>query len=143
MISPLHFSIQCGALALRRLSPVSLLLFLVVAGCASVPSVSELNALTDSIVKASFRSQGVANVERVTQTDETNRLCSEADVAGTVLGPGDGFGEILGGHIRRKGAVGLVCDGAIRDVGTLAGWTDFSVFTRSVTPRGERDRCNS
>ncbi len=64
---------------------IALTTVLVVAGCASVPSVSELNALTDSIVKASFRSQGVANVERVTQTDETNRLCSEADVAGKPL----------------------------------------------------------
>ena len=64
---------------------LALATMLVAAGCASVPSVSELNALTDSIVKASFRSQGVANVERVTQTDETNRLCSEADVAGKPL----------------------------------------------------------
>ncbi len=46
------------------------------------------------------------------------------------------IGEILGGHLRRRGAVGLVCDGAVRDVATLAGWDDFSVFTRSVTPRG-------
>jgi regulator of RNase E activity RraA len=46
------------------------------------------------------------------------------------------IGEILGGHARAKGAAGLVCDGAIRDVGTLAGWADFPVFTRSVTPRG-------
>ena len=46
------------------------------------------------------------------------------------------IGEILGGHLRRRGAVGLVCDGAIRDVGALAEWTDFSVFTRHVTPRG-------
>ncbi len=46
------------------------------------------------------------------------------------------IGEILGGHLRRKGCAGLVCDGAVRDVATLAGWPDFSVFTRSVTPRG-------
>jgi regulator of RNase E activity RraA len=46
------------------------------------------------------------------------------------------IGEILGAHLRRRGAVGLVCDGAIRDVGTLASWTDFPVFTRHVTPRG-------
>ena len=46
------------------------------------------------------------------------------------------IGEILGGHLRRRGAAGLVCDGAIRDVATLAGWPDFSVYTRSVTPRG-------
>lgn len=66
-----------------------------------------------------------------------------------IAGPGDvvmisaggnaGFamiGEILGGHLRRRGCVGLVCDGAVRDVATLAGWPDFSVFTRFVTPRG-------
>jgi sulfur-oxidizing protein SoxX len=58
---------------------------LLAAGCASVPSVAELNALTDSIVKASFRSEGIANVERVTQTDETNRLCSQADASGQPL----------------------------------------------------------
>lgn len=46
------------------------------------------------------------------------------------------IGEILGGHLRRRGCAGLVCDGAIRDVATLAGWPDFSVYTRFVTPRG-------
>jgi regulator of RNase E activity RraA len=46
------------------------------------------------------------------------------------------IGEIVGSHLRRRGGVGIVCDGAIRDVATLAGWSDFSVFTRSVTPRG-------
>ncbi len=46
------------------------------------------------------------------------------------------IGEILSGHMRRRGAVGLICDGAIRDVGTLAQWTDFPIFTRHVTPRG-------
>jgi regulator of RNase E activity RraA len=66
-----------------------------------------------------------------------------------IAGPGDvvmiaaagnaGFamiGEILGGHLRRRGCAGLVCDGAVRDVATLAGWPDFSVYTRWVTPRG-------
>jgi regulator of RNase E activity RraA len=46
------------------------------------------------------------------------------------------IGEIIGGHLRRRGGVGLVCDGAIRDVATLASWADFSVYTRFVTPRG-------
>ncbi|WP_027135688.1 RraA family protein [Geminicoccus roseus] len=46
------------------------------------------------------------------------------------------IGEILGGQLRRRGAVGLICDGAIRDVGTLAAWADFPVFSRHVTPRG-------
>lgn len=45
-------------------------------------------------------------------------------------------GDILGGYARRKGAAGIVCDGAIRDVGRLAQWDDFSVYTRSISPRG-------
>ncbi len=46
------------------------------------------------------------------------------------------LGEILGGQLRRRGARGLVCDGAVRDVAALAAWPDLSVFTRHVTPRG-------
>ena len=46
------------------------------------------------------------------------------------------IGEILGGELRRRGAVGVICDGAVRDVASLAGMTDLSVFTRFVTPRG-------
>ena len=46
------------------------------------------------------------------------------------------IGEILGGHLRRRGASGLVCDGAVRDVGTLADWDGLPVFARGVTPRG-------
>jgi len=66
-----------------------------------------------------------------------------------IVGPGDVLviaaggnsefamiGEILGGHIRSRGAAGIVCDGAVRDVATLASWSNFSVFTRFVTPRG-------
>jgi sulfur-oxidizing protein SoxX len=56
-----------------------------VAGCASLPSSSELDTLTDAIVKASFRTQGQATVDRVTAVDETNRLCSQADVSGKPL----------------------------------------------------------
>ncbi len=58
---------------------------LMVAGCATSPSVAELNTLTDQIVKASFRDEGIAKVDRVLATDETNRVCSEADVAGKPL----------------------------------------------------------
>jgi len=58
---------------------------LLVVGCASGPSVAELNELTSKIVKASFRDEGVAKVDRVLNTDETNRVCSEADVAGKPL----------------------------------------------------------
>jgi 4-hydroxy-4-methyl-2-oxoglutarate aldolase len=46
------------------------------------------------------------------------------------------IGEILSGQLRRLGAVGVICDGAIRDVGRLGLWTDFSVFARHVSPRG-------
>jgi len=46
------------------------------------------------------------------------------------------IGEILSGHLRRRGVAGLVLDGAVRDVATLAGWDDFAVFARHITPRG-------
>ena len=57
----------------------------VLAGCASLPSSTELDALTDRIVKASFRDEGMAKVDRVLATDETNRLCSQADATGKPL----------------------------------------------------------
>jgi regulator of RNase E activity RraA len=81
-------------------------------------------------------------------------LCKPPDFGAVVhaldlVGPGDVLmiaaagaaefamiGEILGGHIRNRGAVGVVCDGAVRDVATLAKFPDFSVFARFVTPRG-------
>ena len=57
------------------------------------------------------------------------------------------IGEILGGHLRRLGACGLVSDGAIRDVAELAKWNDLSVFSRAITPRGptsaDRGRVNA
>lgn len=66
-----------------------------------------------------------------------------------VIGPGDVLvidagghrdtamiGDILSGHLRRKKVAGLVVDGAVRDVGTLARWPDFPVFSRWITPRG-------
>lgn len=46
------------------------------------------------------------------------------------------IGELLSGAARRKGIAGVVVDGAVRDVGTLASWPDFFVFSRWVTPRG-------
>ena len=81
-------------------------------------------------------------------------LCQPPDFGAVVhaldiVGPGDVLmiaaagnsefamiGEILGGHVRKQGAVGVVCDGAVRDVATLASFSDFAVFTRFVTPRG-------
>ena len=46
------------------------------------------------------------------------------------------IGDILSGHLRAKGVAGVVCDGAVRDVGTLGAWTDFPVFSRWINPRG-------
>lgn len=46
------------------------------------------------------------------------------------------IGDILSGHLRDKAAAGLICDGAVRDVGTLGGWDDFPVFARWINPRG-------
>lgn len=58
---------------------------LLVVGCASGPSVAELNELTRQIVKASFRDEGIAKADRLLNTDETNRACSEADASGKPL----------------------------------------------------------
>ncbi|MEH6648389.1 RraA family protein [Sulfitobacter sp.] len=46
------------------------------------------------------------------------------------------IGDILSGHLRNKGVAGLICDGAVRDTGTLGGWDNFPVFSRWITPRG-------
>lgn len=46
------------------------------------------------------------------------------------------IGDILSGHLRQKGVAGLVCDGAVRDTGTLGAWDDFPVYARWITPRG-------
>jgi sulfur-oxidizing protein SoxX len=56
-----------------------------VVGCTTVPGSTNYDALADSMVRSAFRTEGIANVERVTQTDETLRLCSAADVAGKPL----------------------------------------------------------
>jgi regulator of RNase E activity RraA len=46
------------------------------------------------------------------------------------------IGDILSGHLRAKGVAGVICDGAVRDVGTLGGWDDLPVFARWINPRG-------
>lgn len=57
---------------------------LLVVGCASAPSVADLNALTQQIVKASFRDEGIVKAS-ILNTDETNQACSEADASGKPL----------------------------------------------------------
>jgi len=64
---------------LKYLSPA---LAILLAGCAAtVPSGPDLDKLTLQIVKASFRGEGQAKVDRLVQ-DDANRECSAADVAG-------------------------------------------------------------
>lgn len=46
------------------------------------------------------------------------------------------IGDVLSGHLRAKGVAGVICDGAVRDVGTLGGWVDFPVYSRWINPRG-------
>ena len=56
------------------------------AGCAVMPSGPELDKRTADIVKASFRDQGQAKLDRLVQ-DDANRECSAADVAGKPIDP--------------------------------------------------------
>lgn len=66
-------------------------------------------------------------------------IVSPGDVLMIAAGGNSEFamiGEILGGHVRNRRGVGVVCDGAVRDVATLSSWANFSVFARFVTPRG-------
>ena len=64
---------------LKFLAPA---LTILLAGCAAtVPSGPDLDKLTLEIVKASFRDEGQAKVDRLVQ-DDANRECSAADVAG-------------------------------------------------------------
>jgi sulfur-oxidizing protein SoxX len=62
---------------------------LAVVGCASMtastPDSAAMDKIADAMVKSAFRTQGIANIERVTQIDETLKLCNAADVAGKQL----------------------------------------------------------
>jgi sulfur-oxidizing protein SoxX len=57
---------------------------LFVVGCASTPGTAELDRITAGVVKVGFRDQGIVKAA-VLDTDETNLLCSAADVAGKPL----------------------------------------------------------
>lgn len=46
------------------------------------------------------------------------------------------LGEVLGGVARRKKIAGLVVNGAVRDIDTIASWPDLPVFCLGNTPRG-------
>lgn len=59
----------------------------VVVGCATGSNAPAANPdqVAADMVKAGFRSQGIATVERVTGIDETLKACNAADVAGKQL----------------------------------------------------------
>jgi L-cysteine S-thiosulfotransferase len=60
----------------------------VIVGCATRGvSPADADRIAADMVKTGFRSQGIANIERVTAIDETLRLCNAADVAGKPLDP--------------------------------------------------------
>ena len=68
-----------------RLTLALVLASVFVLGCAGAPSVADLNLLTQQIVKASFRDQGIVKASTLINTDETNKACSEADALGKPL----------------------------------------------------------
>ena len=45
-------------------------------------------------------------------------------------------GEILCGLARRKRISGLIVNGAVRDIDTIAGWDDFPVYALGNTAKG-------
>jgi regulator of RNase E activity RraA len=46
------------------------------------------------------------------------------------------IGDVLGGQLHRKGAAGVVCDGAIRDTAGLAAMGGFAVYSRASVLHG-------
>ncbi len=54
-------------------------------GCAWMMSAPDPDIVAAQMVKEAFRTEGIATVERVTQIDETLKLCNAADVAGKPL----------------------------------------------------------
>jgi sulfur-oxidizing protein SoxX len=46
---------------------------------------TDLDALTQQVIRSSFHDQGAVKVQRITETDETNRVCSQTDVLGQPL----------------------------------------------------------
>jgi sulfur-oxidizing protein SoxX len=57
---------------------------LLAAGCSTLPSSTELDKITADIMKASFRDEGQAKVDRL-ELDNANLECLKADVAGKPL----------------------------------------------------------
>ena len=58
-----------------NIKPIVLTCAAVLAGCATAPNPQELDRLTQDIMKASFREQGIARLDRLNQ-DELQQVCS-------------------------------------------------------------------
>jgi sulfur-oxidizing protein SoxX len=68
------------------LTAIALAAGAIAVGCATGRGGSaDADKLAAEMVRTGFRSEGVAKLERVTQTDETQKECSAADVAGKPL----------------------------------------------------------
>ncbi len=50
------------------------------------------------------------------------------------------IGDLLSTAARRKGIVGLIADGAVRDTGILGGWDDFAWCSPATSPPAARPR---
>jgi L-cysteine S-thiosulfotransferase len=69
-----------------RILALSLAAAALVVGCATGgPSGADADKLAADMVKSAFRTEGIAKIERVTEIDETLKLCNAADVAGKPL----------------------------------------------------------
>lgn len=105
---------------------------LLVSGCASSPTPADLDRQALAIIKASFRDQGIAKVDRLVQ-DETQQACSgdkppaeavakriEAQNLATIKWPSGGqyFGDFVAGEKLAQNGRGMT-------------WTDSSTATSS------------
>jgi len=102
---------------------------LLVAGCAAVPSPDELDAQAQAMMKASFRDQGIAKVDRI-QQDLGQAACSsdtpppetvakqvEAQALATVRWPTGGqyFGDFVAGERLAQSGVGMAWNNPTAD----------------------------
>lgn len=46
------------------------------------------------------------------------------------------LGEMMASYCQKRGIAGIVCDGAVRDIGCLASMQNFPIYARAVTPNG-------
>jgi sulfur-oxidizing protein SoxX len=58
-----------------------------VVGCATQPRGADADKLAQEMMRTSCRNQGIATTDRITNIDETLKLCNAADVAGKPLAP--------------------------------------------------------